>query len=1543
MANPFDDLIPDSNVAVESNPFDDIIPSQNQAVAVEENPFDDLIPSKNPFDDVDDVPSIEQPQEVRQPNIFQKKIQAIDPSGQMASDQLKEKLPTPVNSEEKAAFDAEIERRKTFEQDLKDFQSGKKPKKSDSDFNPNIKQAQMIDGIKIEAMRDEAKMNPYLSTFYSGLAALDASIARLPALAVDILVLPTNILERAVGYGPGTWSSADWLIDNPIAKYYDDAQKSYDVVKTDPKFKNENLATLVEKKDYARAGEYLAHQIIANAPNQMMIIGGAITGAGPVATLGTMGAMEASRANKENRDKEIDAITSTADALFKGGFEAIWENAGTFGIIKWGEKLFQGVGRQTGKEIVKNVFKVAFGATLGEANEEFWTSLSQDFTDKVLGIEDIPFKEFIPRALEAAAIGGLSGLSMSAPSATISGLSRANLENQIKKLNEATQKAEEIRTRELPPKVKPPEPVSIPAEQILKETPEMVRQFRTGDIVNYQGEQYQVTYAGPTGNVKIIDDSGKKKQVTQNELELITRQAETPEKPAAEKQPWEMTTQEYQNYRKKLVDDLKTRPAEGIGDVEQIGKYSAYVRAKENLPNWKRDHKEEIAVALSEGKPVPPEVLKDYPDLQKLARKEATEPTLEELSAIPVGEFEQQAEAPTLSFGEDVAEAIKPESESIARLEKRLSEISDLKQKAELAREAREELSPILELVDKRIKIPKKAEPLFEKGQAIASRFRNNVSGLPLDEILEELNNADVGVNLQTTSELREFLKNLDQRITRLDTVIREGKVPVLTMRETTEIRQRIKDIRQGIREGRIKGRGEVKSAKQILERRRDLVKGARDQFGLTDAQLRKISKKDIRLMSNYEFKKFLDDLQAKAAAEAVSRDLKNQILFQIQDKELQKVDNLRQFMKFPSLEKMTVQQLNEFNQALEETQQGDEFLSLRKLETVKNTELAGIKTVREAKEILARKLGVPLEKVSNISVSPIDKFRFDTALALRNPFYQFLVDETNASLLDSEERFLEIEREIDDLTNKARQSRKRTTVEKLIPTDELVFEFLESKAESQFDPEIDTGRTKEQVAGEMTEAELDLANYLQARFAQYRDYLIQHGTLKRYQEDYITHIRRGFLETWKQDGLLNAFKEVFRQYIEDEAVFKILEDDTQNILPLEKFFQFAMRRSGKLEPSKNVAKAFKAYTGAMLKKQALDKIVPALDIYAYSLSPKEVTPRGLEMDRRLIKFVREWVNNKKGRKTSLGGILPQGGAVDIGLRAVNGFITLLDLGLNIPVGITVQIGEQVPTFVNLGSDRYSRGIQRMNTPKGKKILSDNEAFVGKSPWRELSNTANTIGDKFNTVLFSLFDTANITANKIHLLGSLTPKEWESGQVSPERKAEIKREIGRFRNVRGAHSIFGATSAGTTLTKYKTWAIPIFRTLVLEDIPTMIRMTKSGNFDAMIKSRAFNEVLRATLTTALFVLAVKALADDDDDSFLGKVLNKAYRESLTILGAIDPTVLSSVRLASFLGDLAEALKMIVTLETYKRKPGFKGVAKLQRTLTPRAVKQFLGK
>jgi len=755
------------------------------------------------------------------------------------------------------------------------------------------------------------------------------------------------------------------------------------------------------------------------------------------------------------------------------------------------------------------------------------------------------------------------------------------------------------------------------------------------------------------------------------------------------------------------------------------------------------------------------------------------------------------------------------------------------------------------------------------------------------------------------------------------------------TITEAQALKEKLKAeekaAKEGFKEGRETGIEEVKSAKQILDRRRAFIRAVQEDYGLSDSDLKQLTHRDIRLMNNYEFKKFLDDIDARGAVMEKKRELKIKILSEINEKELVKTDNLRKYLKFPSLENMTVDQLNQFNQELENTQKGDEFLSVRKLGTVKNTELAGIKTIREAKEILAKRLGVPLSEVENIRVGSLDKIRFDTQLSEQNPFYKFLVDETNMSILDSEQRFFEMEKEIDDLTKKARSSRKRDIVEKFVPSDETVFKYLES------DP---VG--KSEITKGMTDAELDLANYLQSRFSQFRDILIQHGVLTKYRSDYITHIRRGFLETWKEDGLLTAFKEVFKQYQEDAAVFKILEDDTQNILPLEKFFQFAMQRSGELKPSMNVAKAFKAYAKAFLKKQALDKIVPALDIYAYSLSPKQTTPRGLQMDRRLIKFVHEWINNKKGRRSSLGGILPQGGALDIVLRSINSFVTMIDLGFNIPISLTSLIGEQVTTYTNIGTKKYAKGIARINTEKGREIIENNRDLIGKSAWEDLQNTADDIGDTLSKGMYYLFGVSTTEANKVHLLGSMTDAEWERGELTQERKAELIREIGRYRHIPGARSIFGSTSVGGALTKYKNWALPILRTTT-KNLATLIEMAGKGKANEIPHSKEFQELLRETLLTAFIALAGRALIGDDDkdESFIGEMIKKGYRESLTLLGALDPTVLSSVRLLKFLGDLSSAVKSIGLFEEYKNKPGYKGVNRLIRTLTPKAIKPFI--
>lgn len=83
------------------------------------------------------------------------------------------------------------------------------------------------------------------------------------------------------------------------------------------------------------------------------------------------------------------------------------------------------------------------------------------------------------------------------------------------------------------------------------------------------------------------------------------------------KQPWQMTTVEYRPYKVSLLTP------------EQQAKWTQPERVsgvKTNVENqWDAEHKQLVQQALSEGKPVPPEVLADYPDLKPTV----TPPTVE--------------------------------------------------------------------------------------------------------------------------------------------------------------------------------------------------------------------------------------------------------------------------------------------------------------------------------------------------------------------------------------------------------------------------------------------------------------------------------------------------------------------------------------------------------------------------------------------------------------------------------------------------------------------------------------------------------------------------------------------------------------------------------------------------------------------------------------------------------------------------------------------------------------------------------------------------
>lgn len=684
--------------------------------------------------------------------------------------------------------------------------------------------------------------------------------------------------------------------------------------------------------------------------------------------------------------------------------------------------------------------------------------------------------------------------------------------------------------------------------------------------------------------------------------------------------------------------------------------------------------------------------------------------------------------------------------------------------------------------------------------------------------------------------------------------------------------------------------------------------------------------------------KRLIEKIDAKVIEVSLHKQLRKAVRNLIKAKNLQKDENLRLAMELPPIGKMTDEQLKLYYSTLYQFQKDDEFLSQRKIETVKNTELKGIKTLREAKERLAERSGKPVEAFENVTSTQFDRMRYDTALAESNPFYGIMVDDTAKEMLMREEEYLEIEEVTNDLIKKARNSRSMSLLDRAIPTDKRIYQYLSEK-------------NKDEVSDELTNEEMEAALYIEAQYRRMYDYLVKNHMLggSRFVDNYVTNLYRGFLEAWKSDGIGAAIREIFVSQQKQDAMFKIVSgNDTKTILPYEKFFQFAQFRSGVVKPTENVAKAFLTYTRTFQKKRAIDSLIPKLMIYVQALMPQEKTEGGLQKDTTLEKFVKEWINNKKGRKSDFGGVVPQGGKIDTALRIGNALVTILDIGANVSSGVASIGGEQATNYVMLGKNGYVRGTKRMFTKQGKSILAEHKAFTGKNPWTTLIEEADNIGNTTMKALFALFRASQVRANKQFLLGSLTNEEFATGEVSDERIAEIQRAMGRWRVVEDAKSIVGNTSFGSFATKYRTWAIPILRT-TLADTKKIITDLKSGEGAQSFTTKEAREIGRVLCINAIIAVSIMVLFgdDDEDQGFTEKLTQKFVRDLLSTVGALNPkTFIIVPRFLQFMINFSIALEQLVTFEEYKRdgegheEGDLKAPNSLERLLTPQAIKQF---
>lgn len=800
----------------------------------------------------------------------------------------------------------------------------------------------------------------------------------------------------------------------------------------------------------------------------------------------------------------------------------------------------------------------------------------------------------------------------------------------------------------------------------------------------------------------------------------------------------------------------------------------------------------------------------------------------------------------------------------------------------------------------------------------------------------EPVKKTDKGVKKrirELTGQVKEdkFVKEYDALLGGMNKAVKAGREAYRSGKKEAIAKSKIelKTKIQAVQEKAQEKIAKIKTEKQIIQGRRQKIRSIRDTLMMTDAQLKKIGKKDIRLMSNFEFKQYADQIYEKAIQLQETSKAKAEVDDLINRMEFKGYDNLIKVYGLPSISKMSEGELNEFHDTLSQYEKSDVFLSPARLEAIERTDLRGSKTWREVKEHLAKAAGVPIKEIETIDISQFDMFKGDAALSEKDPFFNLIVSMMTGKMLQAKAKFIDIEKQANELAKKSNKSRGLTLKEKLIPQDKQIQTYIESESDNKI-----------ALSEDMTPEQIEYAHYMQRTFKNVYEQMLQDQVINnsRFTDDnYYAHIRRGFVETLADGGLKEAFGNMLRQEAEDKMKFGII-DDTGQILAYEKFFSHIMYRSGNMVATANVTKSFKAYMQAYFKKQALDEIIVLIDMYAQAVSPTTKTRKGLPYDPAIKEFINKWINTKKGRKISFNSVIPQGGKIDILLRGGKALTTMLHLGLNIPVQMAAPAGEQSATFVNIGAKRYALALKRYSSKQGQSIVEKYENFIGKSLWEEMALPDKEASERLYDVLFGLFSISYREANKMHLLSALTESEFKSGEISTEKLSDIKLEMARYRHVQGMESIVGATSLGKAGTQYKSWALPILGRTARNLIATA-KGIKGGK---SLSSKEAQEVYRGILTTVTLLTIYSSIDEKDDKSFLGQIKAKIMRETLTFAQGVSPDVWARTPvLMAFIDRLGKNIMMIIKMERYKRTGELKGLKALQKQFTPVAAKHVL--
>ena len=756
---------------------------------------------------------------------------------------------------------------------------------------------------------------------------------------------------------------------------------------------------------------------------------------------------------------------------------------------------------------------------------------------------------------------------------------------------------------------------------------------------------------------------------------------------------------------------------------------------------------------------------------------------------------------------------------------------------------------------------------------------------------------------------------------------------------------------------------GEAKGKKdymRLVRSRERIVDAYADQFGIgTENKKKIIGARSIYSMTDKEFNDFLTKFVDTAEGMSNKLSAQQQLRGLIQEKQFQKWENLRSAIKIKAsrIELMTEQQATTLYNALSEYQFGDVFLSQRMLETIHRTNWGVIRTEREMYAKMKDVMGFGREAMATLTrpdggrIWGIIKQGQGVPwikLVRTHPFFKWLVERRVQATIQAAGEYHPLEQTINDLAKKARESRtklmsaKERVAATIVPTDDLVFAYLEAEDKEAYAE-----------ASGMTQEELTFAQYIIAQYQIAYAYLSSEHDMPG-RTNYMTHMQRSFLEAAKESGIKTAFTEMFTAQKENEAVFKILEEKTGQVVAFEKFFRYALHRSGEIVPSKNVARVTLEYFNALAKKRALDSFVPeAFVAFRAYEAYKGTTQRGLNKDETLETWVKKFLNDAKGRRISFG--IDQGSNTDITLRAVMTWVSFKYLGFKSASAIANIFGDFAATSLVLSNKELMRGATRsFSLKRASEINEQYRFFTGRNPFTELADPRYNLPGRFWKAAMVLMGVASFQSQKFFLRAKMSESEWQTGVVEHERLVEIANALSRVKpNPFYVKSLAGNTTLFSASTQFMSWAFPVFNSTLSDAEQVRKMLSEKKSWDDIKTSEEWQLLSRTVVRMTMFaVLATLLTGDDDgkDKSYLGVLKTKIIQNINTGLEALlvplDPRNYA-MGIQEFIV-LVQAMQQLANLEQYKRdgkdyeEGDLKFLNTLERLLTPSFVNSAEG-